>query len=33
VGFTCLEMVLIELGVKIEKGKAAAAVEEILLKY
>jgi aspartate aminotransferase-like enzyme len=32
VGFTCLEMVLIELGVKIEKGKAAAAVEEILLR-
>ncbi|MDR0799990.1 MAG: alanine--glyoxylate aminotransferase family protein [Endomicrobium sp.] len=32
VGFTCLEMVLIELGVKIEKGKAAAAVEEALLK-
>jgi aspartate aminotransferase-like enzyme len=32
-GFTCLEMVLLELGVKVEKGKAAAAVEEILLKY
>ncbi|OEG70865.1 hypothetical protein ATZ36_16670 [Candidatus Endomicrobiellum trichonymphae] len=31
-GFTCLEMVLIELGVKIKKGKAAAAVEEILLR-
>jgi aspartate aminotransferase-like enzyme len=31
-GFTCLEMVLIELGVKIEKGKAAAAVEGILLR-
>jgi aspartate aminotransferase-like enzyme len=31
-GFTCLEMVLIELGIKIEKGKAAVAVEEILLR-
>ena len=32
VGFTCLEMVLIELGMKIEKGKAAAAVEKVLLE-
>jgi aspartate aminotransferase-like enzyme len=32
-GFTCLEMVLIELGVKVEKGKAAATVEEIFLKH
>jgi aspartate aminotransferase-like enzyme len=31
-GFTCLEMVLIELGMKIEKGKAAIAVEEIFLE-
>ncbi len=30
-GFTCLEMVLIELGVKIKRGKAAAAIEEIFL--
>jgi aspartate aminotransferase-like enzyme len=32
VGFACLEMALSELGVKIEKGKAVAAVEEELLK-
>jgi aspartate aminotransferase-like enzyme len=32
VGFACLEMVLSELGVKIEKGKAVAAAEEELLK-
>jgi aspartate aminotransferase-like enzyme len=32
VGFACLEMVLTELGVNIEKGKAVAAVEEELLK-
>ncbi|MDR3256649.1 MAG: alanine--glyoxylate aminotransferase family protein [Endomicrobium sp.] len=31
VGFACLEMVLVELGVKIEKGKAVAAAEEVLL--
>jgi aspartate aminotransferase-like enzyme len=31
VGFSCLEMVLEELGVKIEKGKSVAAVEEVLL--
>jgi len=32
VGFACLEMVLEELGMKIEKGKAVAAAEEALLK-
>jgi aspartate aminotransferase-like enzyme len=32
VGFSCLEMVLSELGLSIEKGKAVAAVEEELLK-
>jgi aspartate aminotransferase-like enzyme len=32
VGFACLEMVLVELGMKIEKGKAVAAAEEVLLK-
>ncbi|GHT58689.1 serine-pyruvate aminotransferase [Endomicrobiia bacterium] len=32
VGLACLEMVLSELGVKIEKGKAVAAAEEELLK-
>lgn len=32
VGFACLEMVLSELGVKVEKGKAVAAAEEELLK-
>ena len=32
VGFACLEMVLAELGMKIEKGKAAAAAEEVLIK-
>jgi aspartate aminotransferase-like enzyme len=32
IGFACLEMVLVELGVKIEKGKAVAAAEEMLLK-
>jgi aspartate aminotransferase-like enzyme len=32
VGFACLEMVLCELAVKIEKGKAVAAAEEELLK-
>jgi aspartate aminotransferase-like enzyme len=32
VGFACLEMVLAELGVNIEKGKAVAAVEDELLK-
>jgi aspartate aminotransferase-like enzyme len=32
VGFSCLEIVLSELGVKVEKGKAVAAVEEELLK-
>ncbi|MDR3306507.1 MAG: alanine--glyoxylate aminotransferase family protein [Endomicrobium sp.] len=32
VGFACLEMVLSELGVNIEKGKAVAAAEEELLK-
>ncbi|MDR2426723.1 MAG: alanine--glyoxylate aminotransferase family protein [Endomicrobium sp.] len=31
VGFACLEMVLVELGMKIEKGKAVAAAEEVLL--
>ncbi|MDR1942227.1 MAG: alanine--glyoxylate aminotransferase family protein [Endomicrobium sp.] len=31
VGFACLEMVLTELGVKIEKGKGVAAAEEALL--
>ncbi|MDR1195648.1 MAG: alanine--glyoxylate aminotransferase family protein [Endomicrobium sp.] len=31
VGFACLEMVLVELGMKIEKGKAVAAAEEALL--
>jgi aspartate aminotransferase-like enzyme len=31
VGFTCLEMVLIKLGVSIERGIAAAAVEEVFL--
>jgi aspartate aminotransferase-like enzyme len=32
VGFACLEMVLSELGVKVEKGKAVAAVEKELLE-
>ncbi|GHT46755.1 serine-pyruvate aminotransferase [Endomicrobiia bacterium] len=32
VGLACLEMVLSELGVKIEKGKAVAAAQEELLK-
>ncbi|MDR1104594.1 MAG: alanine--glyoxylate aminotransferase family protein [Endomicrobium sp.] len=32
VGFACLEMVLTELGVNIEKGKAVAAAEEELLR-
>ncbi|MDR2860859.1 MAG: alanine--glyoxylate aminotransferase family protein [Elusimicrobiota bacterium] len=32
VGFSCLEMVLEELGVKVEKGKAVAAAQEVLLK-
>jgi aspartate aminotransferase-like enzyme len=32
VGFACLEMVLSELGVKVEKGKAVAAAEEGLLE-
>ncbi|MDR1417684.1 MAG: alanine--glyoxylate aminotransferase family protein [Endomicrobium sp.] len=32
VGFSCLEMVLSELGLSIEKGKSVAAVEEELLK-
>lgn len=32
VGFACLEMVLAELGMKIEKGKAVAAAEEVLIK-
>ncbi|MDR3048589.1 MAG: alanine--glyoxylate aminotransferase family protein [Elusimicrobiota bacterium] len=31
VGFSCLEMVLEELGVKIEKGKSVAAVQEVLM--
>ena len=31
VGFSCLEMVLVELGMKIEKGKAVAAAEEVLI--
>ena len=31
VGFACLEMVLAELGVKVEKGKAVAAAEEALI--
>lgn len=31
VGFACLEMVLCELGYKLEKGKSVAAVQEILL--
>jgi aspartate aminotransferase-like enzyme len=31
VGFTCLEMVLIKLGIKVEKGKAVAAIEEEFL--
>jgi aspartate aminotransferase-like enzyme len=31
IGFACLEMVLVELGMKIEKGKAVAAAEEVLL--
>jgi aspartate aminotransferase-like enzyme len=31
VGFTCLEMVLIKLGVNIERGVAAAAAEEVFL--
>jgi len=31
VGFSCLEMVLMELGVKVEKGKAVAAAEEVLI--
>jgi aspartate aminotransferase-like enzyme len=31
VGFACLEMVLAELGMKIEKGKAVAAAEEVLI--
>jgi aspartate aminotransferase-like enzyme len=31
VGFACLEMVLTELGIKVEKGKAVAAVEDALL--
>jgi aspartate aminotransferase-like enzyme len=31
VGFACLEMVLSELGVQIEKGKGVAAAEEVLL--
>ncbi len=32
VGFSCLEMVLVELGMNIEKGKAVAAAEEVLIK-
>jgi len=32
VGFACLEMVLIKLGYKLEKGKSVAAVQEELLK-
>jgi aspartate aminotransferase-like enzyme len=32
VGFACLEMVLIELGLDVEKGRAVAAAEEALLK-
>ena len=32
IGFACLEMVLVELGMRIEKGKAVAAVEEVLIK-
>ncbi|MDR0485116.1 MAG: alanine--glyoxylate aminotransferase family protein [Elusimicrobiota bacterium] len=32
VGFACLEMVLEELGVKIEKGKAVAAAQDALMK-
>ncbi|MDR0822311.1 MAG: alanine--glyoxylate aminotransferase family protein [Endomicrobium sp.] len=32
VGFSCLEMVLEELGMKIEKGKGVAAVQEVLMK-
>jgi aspartate aminotransferase-like enzyme len=32
VGFACLEMVLSELGVKVEKGKAVAVAEEELLR-
>jgi aspartate aminotransferase-like enzyme len=31
VGFACLEMVLCELGYKLEKGKSVAKVQEILL--
>ncbi|MHB9155833.1 MAG: pyridoxal-phosphate-dependent aminotransferase family protein [Endomicrobiales bacterium] len=32
VGFACLEMVLFRLGFKLEKGKAVAAAEEVLLQ-
>ena len=32
VGFSCLEMVLVELGMAIEKGKAVAAAEEVLIQ-
>ncbi|MFA7074311.1 MAG: alanine--glyoxylate aminotransferase family protein [Endomicrobiaceae bacterium] len=32
VGFSCLEMVLKELGYKVELGKSVAAVQEVLLK-
>ncbi|MBN1621148.1 MAG: alanine--glyoxylate aminotransferase family protein [Endomicrobiales bacterium] len=32
VGFACLEMVLSQLGYKVEKGKGIAACEEVLLK-
>jgi aspartate aminotransferase-like enzyme len=31
VGFACLEMVLSKLGYKLEKGKAVAAAEEVLM--
>ncbi|MDR2772959.1 MAG: alanine--glyoxylate aminotransferase family protein [Elusimicrobiota bacterium] len=32
VGFSCLEMVLVELGVKVELGKSVAAAQNVLLK-